>query len=243
MGKLHELIAVEPSLKDVATAAINAAKEIFGDVSLFAGQARNYQPLDEEGETFAPEQHLPKGNVSGLLEEIETEFGAYIDASVQKEVTNTKTEAVVILDGFELPALPATALLNLEDKLQRLKSLVNSIPTLDPSIVWQYDENQGFYASDVKTSYRSEKKLKTHVEYEATKEHPAQVQTFSVDERVGVWNTIHYSAAMPMTDKKEILRRLEELSRAVKKARQRANEAEVVNVKVSQEIFDYLFNF
>lgn len=244
MTKLHELIAVEGSLQDSANRDLKAATGAFGDPSLFAGMTRNYNPLEEDGDRIASERNLPKVEVNKLLVELAGSFGDYMDVSLQKEVTNTKTCATVVVDGVELlKDLPATALLNLEKKLSQLFAVIKAVPTLDPAVVWHFDENQGFYVSDPKTSYRTEKVLATHVEYEATKEHPAQVQTFSKDVRVGEWTTIHYSAAMPLVEKNEVLKRLENLLREVTKARQRANEAEIEKVKVAEKVFNYLFDW
>lgn len=243
MAKLHELIAVEPSLRDDAMAALNKAKGTFNNPDVLQGQTRKYQPLDEDGETFADERHLPHTEVTAVLSSIEYALGEWVDVSVQKEVTNTKTSAEVFLNGEPiLPPLPAPALLNLESKLEGLKELISAIPTLDPAVIWHYDENQGCYASEPKTTYRTEKRVATHVEYEATKEHPAQVHTYTTDSRVGSWNTILYSGAIPFTMKETLTSNLKELIRAVKKARQRANDIEIEQVKVSESLFNALFS-
>lgn len=241
MGKLHELLAVEPDLAGEAQRLLTQREKLFkeGEVR-FKGIFRTYKPLEETGEDFEPEITKLATTVRQELEGCEQVLGAWIDASVQKEVTNTRTKADVVIDGqMILQGLPATALLNLEGKLAKFRKLYAAIPTIDPTRVWEWNKEHGAFVSSGIT-YRTQKVMKTHVEYEATPEHPAQVKTFRVDERAGTWTTTEHSGMLAPTDKWALLERLDKLIAAVKQARQRANTADVEDIHVGKEIFNFI---
>jgi len=242
MTKQHELVAVEPDLKVTAERAADTAQGVFvsGQVRL-QGQTRRYNPLDENGETFAPEITELATTVDKELGTALKAFGDWLDVAVQKELTNGKTEAdVVIGEQVVLPKMSAPALLNLEGKLARLRKLYEAIPTNDPTERWDYNPQEGVYTSEPKDSYRA-KKITRGIELSpATKEHPAQVQAVNEDIRVGVWTTTKRSGMYTPTKKAEVLARIDALIRAVKSARQRANDAETVSVKVAERLFRYI---
>ena len=56
MGKLHELLAVEPDLKAAATRTVNEVIALFKEgADRLVGQIRVYHPLEEGGDVFADE--------------------------------------------------------------------------------------------------------------------------------------------------------------------------------------------
>lgn len=242
MGKLHEVLAVEGDLKGAAQRALSHMRGVFTDgVSRLVGQARKYQPLEEGGETWADEVIALATTVSDELGVVRLAFGHWLDASIQKEVTNTKTLADVVIDGEVLLAgLPATALLNLESKLAELRKAYSLIPTNDPAEQWGFDTQQGCYVSGLRITYKTKKTLLSHIAYEATPEHPAQVKTFSEDVRIGAWTTVIHSGAETPANKQRFLSRIDALAQAVKQARQRANSIDVEDVHVAIALFDYI---
>ena len=78
------------------------------------------------------------------------------------------------------------------------------------------------------TQWRTEKVLQHKVLAEPTEHHPAQIETWYEDRRVARIDKIHLSSAWTPSQKSEALARVDTLLRAVKKARQKANTAEVV---------------
>ena len=66
-------------------------------------------------------------------------------------------------------------------------------------------------------------------------------QLISIDKVVGTWETKKVSGAIPPKNKANILNRLDELEKALKKARQRANSQVVEHKKVGKELFNYVF--
>jgi len=242
MGKLHELLAVEGDLKAEAQRTASRSKSLFADgQGKLVGQTRHYSPLEEGGETWADEITEMATTVEDELGLFGSAFAAWVDAAMQKERTNQDASADVELDGQILFAsMPATALLNLESKLAEIRHVYAAIPTNDPTESWQWDEQKGCFVSRPRTTYKTKKMMRSHVAHEATPEHPAQVQTYTEDVRIGAWETIIHSGMLTPTDKRLRLERIDELLRAVKQARQRANNIDVVSVHVGQTIFDYI---
>ena len=242
MGKLHELIAVETDLKSEAVRLCTEVAELFTKATgKFVGQIRRYQPLAEDGEHLPDEVTELATTVNDQLQSLWVAYGRWIDATVQKEVTNMGTSAFVVVSGeVILKDLPATALLNLESKLATLRGVYVSIPTNDTTERWEWDSQQGVYVSVPKESRRTKKVPKSLVGYEATKEHPAQIQYYTEDVPEGTWTTFKRSGMLSPSQKRVILERLDELIRAVKTARQRANDTEASKVQVAQVIQDFL---
>lgn len=243
MGKLHELLAVDGSLKAEAQRALSATKNLLtsGQVKL-VGMIRTYKPYADDGQKYPDEITNLVTTVMDELGDFATTYGRWVDSSVQKEQTNTSAFAEVMLDGesFFGYELSATALLNLESKLAEIRTVIAAIQTNDPTERWTKDEQLGCYVSAPRVTIRNEKVPQSLVMYDATEQHPAQVQAYNKDVPIGEWTKILHSGMITPTDKKKMLERVDRLSRAVKKARMRANDTDVVNVHVAHTIFDYI---
>lgn len=242
MGKLHELLAVEGDLKAEAQRDMNRLKGLFTEGQVrFIGQIRAYEPLEVGGEEFEDEITNLATTVDAELTSVKRAFSAWADAAVQKEVTNQGTNADIAVDGEPLlEGLPATALLNLEGKLAELRQVYAAIPTNDPTERWTFDRQLGCYVSQERKTYRTKKVPRAHVLYEATPEHPAQVEAFTEDVRVGTWTTVIQSGMLTPAEKQKRLKRIDALIRAVRKARQRANDIDVMDVHVADKLFAYI---
>ena len=242
MSKLHELIAVESDLKSEAIRLASEVGSLFtgGTVRLF-GQARRYSPLTEDGEKLADEVTELATTVRDELKQLQTAFSRWMDVTVQKEITNGATHADVVIDGEKiLEGLPAPALLNLESKLLALRAVYVVIPTNDPTERWEFDSQQGIYVSLPRESYRTKKVPKALVGAPATEHQPASVQYYTEDIREGVWTTSKRSGMLSPTEKRNLLERIDALARAVKSARQRANDTEASQAKVADKIFSFI---
>lgn len=240
MGQLHELLAAEPDVKAAAGRALKHAMSLFqSGQSKFVGHIKTYRPLDEYGETFPDEEQVVATSVSAELGELEREFGKWINLALQKETTNTTTSAFLNLGEGGIN-LPATVLLNLEDKLKKLRDVYIVIPTLDPSRQWKWNGNTGKYETPPLINYKTEKVMESIVGVEATPEHPAQVKWFNKDVRIGEYTQTLFSKAITPTQKSNLLKRLDELNIMVKQARQRANQATVIGDDIAKTLFDYI---
>jgi len=242
MGKLHELLAVESDLKAKAQHALAQVKGLFTTgQGKFVGQVRKYQPFNDDGERLPDEITVLATSVDNELETVKAAVSQWLDASLQKEVTNQGTSADVIVNGVKiLTELPATALLNLEGKLAEIRQLYQSIPTNDPAERWNKDAQLGHYVSEVRETRRTKKVQKVLIKYEATKEHPAQTEAYAEDIPVGTWSTTIHSGQVSPTEKNTRLERLDALIMAVKKARQRANDIEIKDVHAGEILFKYI---
>ena len=242
MGKIHELLAVEGDLKAEAQRTLNRISGLFtSGQGKFVGKVRKYQPLSEGGEVFADEVTELATKVPDELGAFCAAYGRWIDAAVQKEVSNRDTHADVEVDGkVILGDLPAPALLNLESKLGEIRKFYAAIPTNDTTERWMRDEQNNRWVSSPRITYRTKKVPRSFEAAAATKEHPAQVTVFQEDERVGTWEQVIYSGMLSPVDKQKKLERLDQLARAVKQARQRANNTEANSDKVSDTLFGFI---
>ena len=76
--------------------------------------------------------------------------------------------------------------------------------------------------------------------YDATKEHPAQVESITTDVAIGKITVNNWSGMLSPAQKSILLGKIDTLIRAVKKARQRANTTEVVKVNIGDKLFDFI---
>jgi hypothetical protein len=242
MGKLYELLAVEPELRQTAEEVSKSIQGLLSNAAQqLVGQVRTYQPLDEEGEGFAPEVTNMGTTVSKALARLEEGFGPWLDLAIAKENANRGAAANVLLDGeVILFDIGATALLNLEAKLEAIRRVYKAIPTNDPSERWTWDSQNECWVSQPRITYKTQKVPEAHVDYEATKEHPAQVTAYNRDVRIGEWTTTISSGMLSPSDKRERLARLDKLIAAVKTARQRANSSEADQPAIAADLFAYI---
>jgi len=241
-GKLHELLAVEPELKAAVGRETSRVLSLFKDGKVrLMGAFKFYEPLEEGGEDY-PHEIVPLATtVEAELTALREVYAAWIDAVVQKEVTNQSARGDLTLDEpKEAWRLPATALLNLESKLAEIRQIYAAIPTLDPTKVWEWDEDKEVYEAEPEIRYRTKKLMRSHVAYEATPEHPAQVENYTEDIRVGSTTSVLQSGTITLARKRQYLQRIDELIKLVKTARQQANTQEVESVFIGGPIFDYI---
>jgi len=239
--KLNQLIAIVAGKKNDAVQAVKVARDIFGQPSLFEGHAKGYTPYDDEGERLPEDSKKIQAGWELVLSEM---FNTLGDASsIVAGIDHANTEAVcgIEVDGFTISeGVPATHLIYLEKQLQEIKKVVASIPTLDSSVAWSKDENQGWYVSEPVRSIRTQKVPTPFVRAEATVQHPAQVDLIGVDKGVGDWNSVRKSAAMPLTEKKAIVARVDKLITAVVQAREEANMQAASPREVLSVLLDYI---
>jgi hypothetical protein len=242
-NQLHQLLAVEQEKKSTSTTMIEECKKTFKDKqSHFDGETRKYiKKVPESGDL--PDEH--KEVVTKVAERLEYTLdfiGDAIDVAIQKEETNASGTAVAELavDGQPLGTFSATSLLQLETQLKAIRNLYNSIPTLDPVKRWKFNEQNGLYETGVETSYRTEKRPRVIVLHPPTDKHPAQTQLINEDLQVGEWEKSYASGRITPLQKSNLLRNIDKLINAVKKARSIANNAEVSNVKISKKLFDFI---
>jgi len=247
MAKLHEVLAVENELGGIDTKIREETAATFSKkAEHFIGWHKRYEPLDEndaDGKT-PDENHEMVTTVRQKLDYMFEHVARYIDAVYQKECTNQNATADIIIDGVIIAAeMPATFLLGLESKLKKWREVFDAIPTLPPGTAVELDPTQGagVYVSKNDESRRKTKKTVNHkVLYEATKDHPAQIEKWNDDVVIGWTHTKAWYGFYSPAEKSEVLGRLDALARAVKQARQRANCQEVTNDHVGDALINYI---
>jgi len=242
MPKLHELLAVEGDLKGRAQQAKNTVIKLFTDgAGRLLGRVITYQV--DEGEDPRPAEITELATTAPAeLDQFQAAYSQWLDVAIQKEVANQATLATVTVDDIDIfkVALPATALLNLESKLTELRTVYAAIPTLDPAERWEWDDGMGCYISKDRVTNITKKVPNVLILYDATPEHPAQVQSFNEDIKGGTRTTMLQSGMVSFQDKAKIINRIDKLLRAVKEARQRANDVDITDTKVASAIFNYI---
>jgi len=186
MGKLNQVIAVVAGKKKLAAEAVTAAYHAMQKLELFQGISRSYTPRDEDGERFPAESKIAQSSAQALIGAVFEPLTDMFDTVLTQEFANTNTRGNIVVDGKEVARdLPVTYLLFLEKQLTDFITFISKLPVLDPSEVWSWDSNANCYASTPSESVKSKKIPKAFIKYEATKEHPAQVEMFTEDVVVG----------------------------------------------------------
>lgn len=244
MAKLHELLAVEGNLKGQAEKCRSEQANAFRQKQhLFEEKLATFSPSGE-GETTIEEQLSLQTTVMGELHWVAGHMTRAIDASLQVALTNQIATADVVLDDGTtlLAGIPATSLLELEKRLKEIQDLITAAPTLDPAKGFAPDPARGdyIYKSRDEVRVRTKKTKKVIVKYPATEQHPAQTDMIDVDEPIGTIRTTYWSGRLTPAHKAELLDRCEALTRAVKSARARANEAKVVDAHAGDAIFRFI---
>ena len=239
--KLNQVIAIEKGVKSRIYAFLSSTYKAFQKPALFNGLSRQYQKRDEDGEDYPPENTRVQMNAATVLGEIAENMTELLDVTAQKDWANCKATADLVVDGRVLiSAAPATYLLFLEKQLSDLKDELNKIPELDPAHDWSLDVATSLFKSKPTQTSKTKKIPKVIVKYEATEHHPAQTEIVNVDEVIGTWQTVIHSGALPVPRKKALQKRLQTLIKAVKYAREAANEAAAPQQRVGDAIFGYI---
>lgn len=242
MPKLNQIIAIQAGRKTQVKEALTQAYHQLQKPDLLSGISRTYKPKDETGEPQPPESKLVQLKVNDVIDRVTRELTELFDIVATQDFANCVAKADVKVAGKILVAgVPVTLLLFLEKQLVDLTTFVEKLPVLDPGERWALDTAQDCYASEPFQTTRTKKVPKSHIKYEATKEHPAQVEMYFEDVTVGTWTTVKFSGAVPALEKNRLLERIRAVADAVKEAREEANGAEVEKKKIGDAILGYLF--
>jgi hypothetical protein len=246
---LHELLAVEQSLAATSNNIIKDTIKNLGERrALYDGMVKEHEIYDDDKQHLkqATEYKEVQSTVDEQLDYMANELARYYDCVYQKEEANQRAKADIIINGELIAAnVPAIVLLGMENKLTGLLAVYNAIPTLDAAKSWVRAED---YAKKgvFKTQHQEERLHKiTDKDFQivapATKEHPAQVKEVTRESTIGKYVINYFSGALTSLEKAERLQRLTALIRAVKEARQRANNTEVVAEKgFGKALFNYI---
>ncbi len=243
MPKLNQIIAIEKGVKSRSYSKLTRLHKDSQKTEPFNGFTKTFRRRDEDGVDFPPENRkvrLIASQVLARVADIQTEL---FDVTATKDWANGAARADVTVDGRVLIAdAPVTYLLFLEKQLSDLRTFVDKLPVLDENEDWSADPNSHLFRTPRLTTHKTRKVQRPIVLYDATEHHPAQTQLVSEDVIVGWWDTVKLSGAIPVPRKEEVLGRLDRLLRAVKFAREEANDAEAERREVGAAVFGYLFS-
>jgi hypothetical protein len=242
MAKLNQIIAVEKGVKSKSFQDLTEAHHAVQKPALLTGIARSYQPKDEEGEQLPPESTKVQVRTEEVLRQISATLTRLFDVTSTKDVTNCSARADVVVDGGTLLTdVPVSSLLFLEKQLTDMHTFIKKLPVLDAAETWAYNDSADCWSTEPVRTLRTKKVPRNHVKAEATEKHPAQVEVYYEDITVGYWTTVKFSGALPAKRVSELLERVDKLQQAVKFAREEANNTEVVDSRIGDKVFGYLF--
>lgn len=245
--KLHEILAFENEVKNKSKAIVDETTNVFTKKeTLFDGLTKEYIATEEKGDEIPSESKAVTTTVPEKMEHTMKSVIDAIDVTLSKEETNASgsARAELIIGSTNFGSFSATGLLSLEGTLSKLRNeLYKHIPTLDPSVSWHKDADntrKGMFKSEASTKWRSVTRKKPIVAYPATEQHPAQVVMESYDEQVGRYLTTQFSGKVSPKAKADIIERLDQVIFAVKQARAKANNTDVITVRVAKDLFGYI---
>lgn len=235
MAQLHELLAVENELAESANKRVRDSQEVLANrKSAFTGMTKEHVVFDEDSQylKMATEVKEVEVTVPKVIEAVNNSLASYWDVILQKESANQKANADIIIDDKVIAAnIPSIVLLGMEKKLANIVSMYKAIPVLDAAIAWEIDPA---YAKPFvyRTKYTTERLQKTTTNVwkevsKATAQHPAQVVKDEETSTIGKYVITTFAGALPSAEKSAKLNRLNKLIRAVKAARQRANNTTI----------------
>lgn len=241
MTKLNQIIAAEKGVKNRTNRAVTDLYHALQKPTLFTGLSRTYQPDAEDGEALPSESTPVQLRVDEVLDDVSKHLTELWDITATKDYNNTQATANLDVGGqILIQDVPVSYLLWLEKQLTDLHSVLSAIPTLDPSMVWDWDAEAGLWRTEPELKKRTSKEPQVLVKYEATDKHPAQTEVYYKDVPVGTWSRVNLSGAYPATRVKILVERVNKLLDNVKKAREQANMLDVEQESVGAAIFSYL---
>jgi hypothetical protein len=242
MTKLNQIIALASGQKGRTQSELTEVYHKLQKQDLLAGISRSYKPKEEDGEQFPPESKRVNYSVDKAFVDMEETMTKLWDIVATQDYANCNAKADVSVDGeVILKNVPVTHLLFLEKQLTDIHTVIKKLPVLDPSEEWERSGQNDCWATKAYETAKTKKVPRNHVKYEATKEHPAQVEMYMEDIVAGYWTTVKLSGAITEARRNQLLHRVEQLQDAVKRAREKANETEVVDQSVGKPIFRFLF--
>jgi hypothetical protein len=242
-GMLHELLAVEPSLKGAAAKILAEAKKTFSTRATHFHEAHRSYACAVDGDPGFPDEHSPMSTTVGeKLDHVAEVVGPFIDAGFQIDLTNQGATATLEVAGIKIEDVPSTALLRLDHRLAELRQVLDVIPTLEPNTEWESDgdKGQGIWKARDEQKHRTTKEEGFEVVVEATDRHPAQYERVTRDVHHGTWTGRRWSGELSVSQKYEVIKRLDQLQTAVKKAIAEANRVEHSKNAVADTIFGFL---
>jgi len=249
MGKMHELLAVEKDTVGRAHSIIEETIKTFKDkaVEFYTGRIKTYAPFIEgDKDLVPPDTKELVDTVPAKLKYTFDTVGNEYDWLLQKETTNQGAKADLIVDGVMIGTnLPATFLLSLEHRLQKIRSVILNAPTIPNGMKWVEDSQKGkdiFKLAEPLVQYRTRKVSVPFVLHPGTDKHPPQVQKEEKTETIGSYTEMQWDSRVTSSYKSNLLERVDKLLTAVQKAIRKANDAEASTNTIGSKLFGFILS-
>lgn len=251
--KQHQILAVEPTRQAAADKQLAEIVKTFSKEALFVGNSRRLELFNKGPENEVEYSALEaKDSVNNKVQAVVPDnlnymagiFGAWVDLLFQKEQTNQQAKADVIVDGAVIfTDAPATFLLGMETKLNKLRDVFLAIPTLATGIDWQPAPDLGVhvYKGPQETDMKSQKTQEQKLLKQSSDKHPDTLVTVDTNRNIGKYTNQKFSGMMSVVHKAALIARLDKMMMAVKDARQRANNTEASTSRCAEDMFQYLY--
>jgi hypothetical protein len=222
--KLNQVIAIEQGVKSKGNTQKSELYKIAQKPKLFNGFIKKYRANAEGGEKFPDEKDKVQFKAPDLITDVGSCLRSLFDIEARKDFANCLAKADIMVDGAVLVKdVPSTFLLYLSKELANLSTFVEALPTLSEDEEWTLDKAVNLYKTAVVESIKTKKVQKALVLLAPTKEHPGQAQIITDDEIIGYWDTVKHSGALHIDEKRQLLKKVQQLADAVKVALEQAN--------------------
>lgn len=242
--KLHQILAVESGIRNQSDRDLTAAHHALKHPEMLKGLIRTYQANKQDGETLPDERTELQARIPDVIKDTVAILQKKFDVVATRDFANMSAVADVVLENGAtiLSKVPATYLLWVEKQLVDLHTFVCQLPVLPADTEWEWSDAQRCWKNkhEIKTT-RTNKVPYALLLAPATDKHPAQVAKETKDEIVGYYTTMKYTGALPASEIKAMKERVENLQKAVKLAREKANQIDVVDVKVGGALLKEIF--
>jgi hypothetical protein len=255
MGKLYELLSIDPNAQDVATKLMDQTKQTFKNKEgLFNGKVRTLKLFGRNEQNSIEFDALEgkdkidikvEATVPDSLNYMAVFLADHYNIVSQKEASNQTAKADIIIDGVTiLKDVPGTCLLGLETKLKSIRMVIEEIPTRTPGIEWVEDKDTGRFlykakdiVQDVKTAKTTDHKMLPQPNANI----PVTYVPIELQKNIGEYQEMKFTGLISSGEKAALITRLDTLMQAVKQARQRANDVPVAELKMGDPIMKFLF--
>lgn len=150
----------------------------------------------------------------------------YVNAVITRDNGNMAASADIVVNGETVAtAVPAVALLALENDFREMLTLVTEIPEAPAGEHWTYDENSRVLVSGESRALRTAKKRRAIITVPETERHPAQFSVENEDVPIATIIARRYHGGMLLADKRALIESVQEVFLAISRAREEANAA------------------
>lgn len=248
MPHLSQIIAITKGKKENWAKISSNARRIFSNKSVLTGFSKRFEPHTTDAQELLRQERPPEvvrvqATVQDILVTVRKTLEELFNVIATQDIANTKAHADIVVNGVTIAEkVPAVYLLFLEKHLDELHNFCSEIPTLDPAKDWKWNKEQGYHVTEPTYTVSTKKIMRVLTLSEATERHPAQTTTYNEDVAVGRNWSIDFSGAMPATEHKALMLRIEALQQAVKFAREEANRTPADLQYTGSKVLGYIFS-